>query len=213
MSLPVTLGLIWLIPSSLALVFLLPISWYLLFRPLEKRELIIFIIAGSVITVQNYTVLRTGTFVFSEQDFLLMPYYEPLLWGYYYLNLKRFFDQQIQIEKLELRAITGLVLISLAFGVFSDTDWHSLAVFTAAGILVLFFHSKEDLLFGLYALAMGFVVEIFGVMTKLWHYPDPDFLGIPYWFAPMWISVGILGRRFLFPLVRIIDLKLYHKNQ
>ncbi len=208
LSLLATLGLIWLVPYSLALVLVLPSLWYVLFRPLDKPEVMIFVIAGSVITLQNYAVLRTGTFVFAEQDFLLMPYYEPLLWGFYFLNLKRFFADQKHVEKFGLRPIFGLILVSLAFGIFSGTDWHTMAVFLASGVLLAFFHSKQDIQHGLYALGMGFVVEIFGVRTGHWSYPDPDFLGIPYWFAPMWISVGLLGRRFLFPLVQLLAHKL-----
>lgn len=208
LSLLSTLGLIWLIPSSLALLLILPLLWYISFRPLEREDLLIYIMAGVFIIVQNYAVLRTGAFVFAQQDFLLMPYYEPLLWGFYFLNLKRFFAGQKQVDNLEWRAIAGLVLISLAFGIFSGTSWHTAAVFVAAGILLIFFHRKEDLYFALYTLGMGFVVELFGVKTGKWFYPEPDMLGMPFWFAPMWISVGLLGRRFLLPLMRLLDRRL-----
>jgi uncharacterized membrane protein YoaT (DUF817 family) len=57
----------------------------------------------------------------------------------------------------------------------------------------------RDVQHALFALALGFVVELFGVSTGLWSYPAPDFLGIPFWFATMWLSVGLLGYRFLFP--------------
>ena len=47
--------------------------------------------------------------------------------------------------------------------------------------------------------AVDVETEIFGVSEGLWSYPAPDFLGIPFWSATMWISVGLLGRRFLIP--------------
>ncbi|HDQ41153.1 MAG TPA: hypothetical protein ENN39_09035 [Desulfonatronum sp.] len=208
LALPGTLALIWFVPQSLLLVLLLPLFWFAVYRPFDRHDLLVFLVAGLFITIQNYLVLRTGAFVFTQQDFLLMPYYEPLLWGFYFLSLKRFFAHQEQVRRLEWRAIAGLVLISLAFGLFSGTIWHSAAVFAATGFLLVLFHTGGDLSHGLYALAMGFVVELFGVSTGQWHYPNPDILGIPYWFAPMWISVGILGRRLLFPLVRFIDQRL-----
>jgi hypothetical protein len=190
------------------LAVVLTALWVLIFWPMSKSDILAFLIASIFIIGQNYIVLQNEQFIFSHQDFLLMPYYEPLLWGFYLLNLKRFFAEQKPAKKIGLRPIWGLVLLSLTFGIFSRTDWHTMAVFAATGILLLLFHSKQDIQHGLYALGMGFVVETFGVTTGHWSYPDPDLLGIPYWFAPMWISVGLLGRRFLFPLVHILDQKL-----
>ncbi len=200
-----TLLLIRTVPWSPALVLLLPVFWSALFRPLSRNEYLLFVVAGVFITAQNYTVLRTGAFAFSQQDFLLMPFYEPLLWGFYFLTLKRFFAQHEQVERLEPQALLGLLGVSLAFGLFAGTGWLSPAVFVAGGILVALFHTREDIWHGLFALVMGFVVEVFGVSTGQWSYPAPDMLGIPFWFAPMWVSVGILGRRLLFPLVNVLE--------
>lgn len=204
LALVCTLGMMLVFRQSLALCALLPGLWFFLFRPLSRREILLFIVAGFFITFQNYSVLRTGAFSFAIQDFLLMPYYEPLLWGFYFLNIKRFFGHDEGVG-LEWRAVFGLACVSLAFGVFSGTAWHSAAVFTALAVLLSVFHSPQDLAYGAYALGLGFVVELFGVSTGAWSYPDPDFLGIPFWFAPMWISVGLLGRRLLFPLVAVLD--------
>lgn len=204
LALVCTLGMIFVLRQSLALCVLLPGLWFLLFNPLSRRDILLFIVAGVFITFQNYSVLRTGEFAFASQDFFLMPYYEPLLWGFYFLNIKRFFEQDAGVG-LEWKAVFCLGCVSLVFGLFSGTAWYSGAVFAALAVLVSVFHTPQDLAYGAYALGLGFVVELFGVSTGAWSYPNPGFLGIPFWFAPMWISVGLLGRRLLFPLVAVLD--------
>ena len=86
------------------------------------------------------------------------------------------------------------------FALFSS-DSRTLLVATACSTAFLFmmFHTQGDVQFAVYALVLGFVIELFGVFTGLWWYPAPDILGIPYWFATMWLSVGLLGRRFAVP--------------
>lgn len=199
-----TLGLILVVRHSIALCLLLPLVWFLLFRPLNLSDMLLFLVASIFIAIQNYSVLLTGAFTFARQDFLLMPYYEPLLWGFYFLSLKRFFDRD-QGVSLQWPAFLGLGFMSVAFSFFAGTVWHSVAVFVATGGVLALFHTRQDLAHAAYTLALGFAVELFGVSTGEWSYPDPDFFGIPFWFAPMWISVGLLGHRLLFPLVAALD--------
>ena len=86
---------------------------------------------------------------------------------------------------------------------FSLFSGNSLLLFAATscstGLLFVMFHERDDLAYGMTALVLGLIIESFGVLTGMWWYPQPDILGIPYWFATMWISVGVLGRRFLIP--------------
>jgi hypothetical protein len=131
-----------------------------------------------------------------------MPYYEPLLWGFYFLSLKRFISGRAGDDvRANKASVVGLVATSLAFSLFSfDPRALLIATTCSTTILLVLFHTRRDIYYGLSALALGLIVELFGVSTGLWSYPVPDFLGIPYWFATMWISVGLLGRRFLIPV-------------
>ena len=83
-----------------------------------------------------------------------------------------------------------------------------LATLVSTALLLAFFHERADIQWAGAALVLGLIVELFGVSAGLWRYPDPDFLGIPFWFATMWISVGVLGRRFLIPLAALIANRL-----
>jgi uncharacterized membrane protein YoaT (DUF817 family) len=150
---------------------------------------------------QNYVCLRAGIFEFRDKDVLLMPYYEPLLWGFYFLALKRFVAGTARdTVRIDAKSVVGLAATSVAFSLFGR-DSHLLLAGTACStaLLLLLFHSPRDLAFAVSALVLGVIVELFGVSTGMWRYPAPDVLGIPFWFATMWISVGVLGRRFAIP--------------
>ena len=165
-----------------------------------------FGIASLFFLGQNYAVLKVGGFAFKHKDILLMPYYEPFLWGFYYLNIKRFVMENSQAVHLGKRSVVGLFLTVLAFSAFAGNSARLFAAtLVSTATLLGMFHEPFDLFYAAYALVIGFIVEFFGVSSGLWAYPDPDFLGIPYWFATMWISVGILGRRFLIPLAERVD--------
>ncbi len=204
-----TLAAIHLIDHSLTILIFLLLFWYFLFRPLRGSEIIACIIAGTFFLFQNYIVLKEGGFAFKHRDILLMPYFEPFLWGFYYLNIKRFFNENCKQAPFEWKSVFGLIITGICFSIFAtDSSLLLFSTLFSTAVLVWLFHDRLDLYHGLYALILGFVVELFGVSTGQWAYPEPDFLGIPYWFATMWISVGILGRRFLFPLARLSSFKL-----
>lgn len=206
LSLAITLLIVYILDKSMLIMIILLVLWYFLFRPYDMSDIIMFIIATVCIVGQNYAVLKSGGFYFKQKDILLMPYYEPFMWGFYYLNIKRFFSGSDTKVNLELKGFFGLALTGLCFSVFSqDKSYLLLSTIVSTCILIIMFHDKYDIYYGLYALIMGFIVEIFGVSTSLWVYPDPDFMGIPYWFSTMWISMGILGRRFLLPFTKMLS--------
>jgi hypothetical protein len=196
-----TLNAIYFLQHSLLILIVLLGLWFILFRPFRKYEFLMFVIASVSIVGQNYSVLEKGGFSFTHQDLFLMPYYEPFMWGFYYLFLKRLMGERDRAVGLSIRAVFGLVLTGVCFSVFSqDKIMLLVSTLVSSGVLLVLFHRRYDLYYAGAALVLGFVVEIFGVWTGQWSYPAPDFLGIPYWFATMWISMGILGRRFLIPL-------------
>ncbi|HTM26233.1 MAG TPA: hypothetical protein VL225_13635 [Vicinamibacterales bacterium] len=201
LALLVTIAVLHFVANRVFAVAVLALSWSFLFAPFSTGELVAFVLAAFFFLLQNYVCLRAGLFEFRFKDVLLMPYYEPLLWGFYFISMKRFItgptSEDIVIDK---KSVAGVVLTSVAFSLFSF-DSRALFVATACSTTFLFFlfHSKIDLYYASYGLMLGVIIELFGVSTGLWWYPAPDFLGIPYWFATMWISVGLLGRRFLIP--------------
>lgn len=208
-ALAFTLCIIHIVPSSLAILIILLAFWILIFQPWSRADTVMFVLASVFFLGQNYAVLRTGGFTFRFKDILLMPYYEPFMWGFYFLHMKRFVSEPQDALPVTLQGFFGLLLTAVAFSVFGkDASRLFLATLASTAILLIMFHDFYDLYYAAYALALGFVIELFGVSSGLWSYPAPDFLGIPYWFATMWLSVGILGRRFLIPAAQWISIKL-----
>jgi len=200
-GLVLTLALLNFVPNRLLVLFLLLGLWSVLFFPLSRAELAAFALAALFFLLQNYVCLKAGLFEFRFKDVLLMPYYEPFLWGFYFLTLKRAISGVSgDGGAVGAKSVAGLIVTSLAFSLFSF-DPRVLLVATACSttLLLVMFHERIDRWYALCALALGFIIELFGVSTHLWSYPASDFLGIPYWFATMWMSAGLLGRRFLIP--------------
>lgn len=178
----------------------LPVLWAIVLIPISAADVALFAIAAVFFLVQNYICLKAGLFAFRDKDILLMPYYEPFLWGFYFLTMKRFVSDAEPPRRIDWKVIVGVAVTSVVFSAFGD-DSRRLLVATSGSTLLLLalFHTTADLGFAVYSLALGFVIELFGVSTGLWNYPAPDFLGMPFWFATMWISVGLLVRRFAMP--------------
>jgi hypothetical protein len=201
-ALALTLGLISLVSSRPLVAIVLLLLWTATFFPLSRSELAAFAVAAIFFLIQNYVTLKAGLFEFTSKDVLLMPWYEPLMWGFYFTAVKRFIaGRPDEPVGLSWKAVAGLVVTSLVFSVFSKNPSHLLiATLGSTAILFALFHERRDLAYASCMLVLGFVIELFGVSTGLWRYPTSDFLGIPLWFATMWISAGLLGRRFLLPV-------------
>ena len=196
-----TLAVLYSVPHSLGVLAILAALWGTIFYPWRSGELFSFVIAGVFFLFQNYVCLKAGIFEFRTKDILLMPYYEPFLWGFYFTVLRRFVSGRGGVFHFKRKCLAGLLATAVAFSVFSRIPSLFLAA-TVVSTLFLFmlFHTRLDFYYAVCSLMLGFIIEVFGVSTSLWSYPSPDFLGIPYWFATMWISVGVLGYRFLMPL-------------
>ena len=201
LALVCTLGILYTVVHSLAVFAVLVAFWAIIFYPWRLAEVFSFAIAAIFFLFQNYVCLKAGIFEFKVKDVLLMPYYEPFLWGFYFTALKRFVSGERKTLRFQTQSLVGLLVTAVAFSLFSRTPSLFFPA-TMISTLVLFglFHTRLDFYYAGCSLILGFIVELFGVSTGLWSYPAPDFLGIPYWFATMWINVGLLGYRFLIPL-------------
>jgi hypothetical protein len=201
LSLLGTLVTLLFVQDSLVIVVILLALWLLAFYPISRTETAMFVTAAVFFLGQNYAVLQAGGFYFKHREILLMPYYEPLLWGFYFLHIKRFTCDPYDGVHLELKSVFGFGITVLAFTLFStNTTLLFISTLISTSLLCLFFHQVYDVYHAGYALLLGVIIEVFGVSTGLWWYPEPDILGMPYWFMTMWLSVGWLGRRFLWPL-------------
>jgi hypothetical protein len=115
-----TLSAIHFIGDPLATLVVLLTFWYFFFRPWDRNDCIMFLVASLFFLLQNYTVLKTGGFFFKHKDILLMPYYEPFMWGFYYLTITHFVGEMPKTHRLEARAFFGLLVTGLSFSLFAN---------------------------------------------------------------------------------------------
>src|SRR5258705_1483500 len=173
-ALVLTLAILHFVPNRPLVLLLLVGSWSAVFYSLTAGELTLFVVAALVFLLQDYLSLKAGLFEFRDKDILLMPYYEPALWGFYFLSMKRFVEGERQHPlALDWKAIAGVVLTSVVFSLFSNSHTLFIATLCSTAFLFLLFHTKLDIYYAVYALTLGFIVEMFGVSEGLWSYPAP----------------------------------------
>ena len=191
--------LIWVPSTALQAVLLLG-WWYLTFRPVEKVELIFFAGICVFFTAMNYVTLRQGIFEFTEQDLLLMPYFELFMWGFYLLHAIRMLDGPTPPHR-PLVIWPLALLYAAAFGLI--TDYTALFLVTAGllGVAFYFFHDRYDLAYAGYLTLVGAAIEYAGVHSGHWSYPEDPVGGVPLWFITLWAGVGLFLRRLVLPIL------------
>ena len=169
LALACTLVVLYTVVHSPAVLMVLVALWSIIFYPWRLPEVFSFAIASVFFLFQNYVCLKAGIFEFKVKDVLLMPYYEPFLWGFYFTALKRFVSGERKTLRFQTQSLIGLLVTAISFSLFSRTPslFFPATVFST---LVLFglFHTRLDFYYAGCSLMLGFIVELFGVSTGLW---------------------------------------------
>jgi hypothetical protein len=78
-----SLAILAFVPNNVARLVAFPAWWLLTFRRPTRGEWLLYAGAAALFTVLDYLTLSVGKiFEFTHPDFLLMPCWEPLIWGY-----------------------------------------------------------------------------------------------------------------------------------
>lgn len=174
--------------------------WAVTFRKITRRELIFYLVALVLFSVLDYLTLRQGIFRFDHPDFLLMPCYEPLLWGYLLLHTVHMVDGPIPRRRTSL-GLAFTIAFMLPFLLITDPLWLFCASAAVLGAGLIVFHEGYDLAYIGYLLLVGIVWEHVGVWTGQWSYPVAPANGVPPWFAIMFGGIGLALRRLVLPLL------------
>lgn len=105
------------------------------------------------------------------------------------------------MKKLIETALPAILIAVIFLAVIPFIHQQSLSVLLIIIILTIisfyFFHTKKDIIIysiGLVLISLG---EIWLVYNKVWTYPQPDFLGIPYFVPFMWGFLILNVNRFI----------------
>jgi hypothetical protein len=185
--------------NGLKLLALL-ILWVVTFRRLRRAQIILWLIASVLFTVMDYLTLKQGIFHFASPDFLLMPCYEPLMWGYFLNHTLHMVDGPLPTGRRSLA-----IALTISFIVPFLVPMPQLTLFfVTGGILIVglaVFHERYDFAYVGYFVLLGCLWEYTGVWSSQWSYPDNPPGGVPPWFVTMWGGIGLVLRRLVLPLV------------
>ena len=189
----------WVPDNPVKLAMMLAI-WAFGFRSVTPAEILMMAGVNLFFAFMNIAALNNEVFRFNHPDFLEMPVYEYLMWGFYTLHTIRILDGNPARRK-RIAAATMAVIFALPFATIADPIILLVAASAALAACFALFHDRMDWAYAVYMAALGALIEYVGVGTAQWHYPVHPYGGVPLWSLTMWAGIGLFTRRLLLPLV------------
>ncbi|WP_227816456.1 hypothetical protein [Nitrogeniibacter aestuarii] len=199
-ALGVTLVVLAFVPGNLLKTLVLLGAWGVFFWPLQRKEAILFVAMSLLFVVMNYGALDRGVFFFTDPDFLLMPAFEFVMWGFYVLWLLRAVQPGVPAGSIRV-PLALAVVFSLPFMLVPD---HVLLLVLSGSVVLvglILFHERDDLMCAGVMALLGAAIEYVGTGVGLWGYSNPPAGGVPFWFVTMWSGIGLLARRLVLPIM------------
>lgn len=142
---------------------------------------------------------------YSNPTFLKIAWWAPLVYGTLFLLMMLIFPVledfltatftfQRKTITIELLALLFAFIVPIATQDYPYFSVLILAIYVLARLG--FFHAKWDWLFFIIGALIGPTVQILLISEDLYHYNNPDFVGIPYWLPVHCGIVAMAGRRF-----------------
>jgi hypothetical protein len=193
-------------------VLVLIFWWLLTFWPLKISEILVFIVPCVLYSIGNILSVQKGVFFFKHPDVMGLPYYEYGMWGFYFLHTIRVLKPFEKIH-FQWRTIPIAIVFSASFSFSADPQIVPLLSFSTLGILLIFYHSIEDIRFMSYFVLFGMLLEIIGVLSGQWGYPPPHEFAVAPWFFCLFAGSGILCYRIAVPLLTQLQKSLFLKGR
>ena len=191
----VSIAIIVFVPHSVVQIFLLFVLWAITFPKLQVYEVVVFVITCIFFTLADITVITKGVFQFTQTDIWNMPYYEPFVWGFYFLHAVRMLGVK-EVHKI----IPGLVF-ALAFTLPISLVQDEVVTLTLSGLVLLVglsvFRTKNDFVYTLYFVLLGCIIEFVGTQTGTWYYGIEHYYA---WWVITWGGSGLILYRTLIPV-------------
>lgn len=195
-----TLAILAFVPGNLYKLSAFLVLWAVIFRRLGGQETVLVLFACVFFSAMNVATLSQGAFRFNAPDFLGMPAYEFVMWGFYLLHTRRILGRPAAPVRPQLATVVLALLYCIAFAAI-PAAWLLLlvtAVLLAAGLAV--HHERHDLLYVGYMIVLGALIEFTGVWSGNWSYPGG---GVPLWFVTLWGGVGYFLHRLILPAIAL----------
>jgi hypothetical protein len=176
------------------------VIWGLGFGRIKAAELAAMAAVNLLFVVMNQAALKQGVFVFDHPDFLGMPAYEFLTWGFYTLHTIRFLNGPPP-QGGWIIVLAATAAFAVPFGTIADPAVLFLASAFMLIVFLAIYHEPMDLAYAGYLAVVGQLVEHVGEATGQWHYPGQPLGGVPLWLLTLWAGFGLFTRRLVLPLL------------
>lgn len=189
------------VPKLIAFIFF----WFLSFYPIRPKEFFAFLILSMAMTVVDISTIAQGVFFFTVTSFFGIPYFQTILWGFYFLHWTRVYEKA-KLSVWHSRLIPATTLVVVVLIILYTVETHNMRLLLLGiffSFLIAFFHTKTDWVMYLYGAFTGLAIELIGVLSGQWYYTG-DFislLGVPIWQFIIWgITAWFVGQ-ILFPFL------------
>jgi len=195
-----------------------------------KEDLVFFWTGALLGTGAEIVCIYYGAWNYSNPVILGIPLWLPIFWGFASLFVRRLRDTVYKLEHIDIHykhnedlPLSYLILIYdiFLFGlsiVFISLLWRT-NILLLIILLVLFwltthnFHKKEDLFFVSMAAIVGPIAEIICINAGAWYYSNPSIFGIPSWLPVAYAILGLVLRRTVSTIIRLIYKKPKFDNK
>lgn len=173
---------------------------FLFLQPKGWKEYLVIIVSNIVFVVSDIGAINAGFFQFTSPDFLGLPCWEFVAWGFWIFYAYRFLPKHFSTN-LQLPALLGGIAFSLSFILIENREL--LLVISIAIILLSlkFLKSINNYYYIGYFALIGLAVEITGLSFHLWTYPNSNLTIAAAQFLVMWAGIGLFFRNLIGPFL------------
>lgn len=191
----ITIAVITFVPNSILQTLLLVMLWMITFRSVTRFESLLFLISVFFFTLGDIVVTQRNIFQFVNQDIFGLPYYEPFIWGYYFLHALRMLKQPTVVN-----LAPGMIFATLYFLVLAFMPGE-IPILLFSGIILgtalLYFRTLIDFQYTIYFIILGLVIEVIGTKHGVWQYHIEHEVT---WWIITWGAAGLILYRTIVPL-------------
>lgn len=173
---------------------------FLFLQPKGWKEYLVIIVSNIVFVVSDIGAINAGFFRFATPDFLGLPSWEFVAWGFWIFYAYRLLPKHFSTN-LQLPALMGGIAFSLSFILIENRE---MLLVVSIGIIVLslkFLKSINNYYYIGYFALIGLAVEITGLSFHLWTYPNSNLIIAAAQFLVMWAGIGLFFRNLIGPFL------------
>jgi uncharacterized membrane protein YoaT (DUF817 family) len=154
-----------------------------------------FIIATLIGGACENLAVAMGAWHYVNAGYLFAPLWLPVGWGMAVVLLDEAFGRRAPVKPSKTSAALAFIG-TIGAGITFQSEFGLLAAFAVAtaGLFLLGYHRKQDIVPGVMAAVFGTAMETACIFAGNWHY-SMAMLGTPLWLPLCWFNAFLIMRR------------------